>query len=64
MERPDNDVVAGGREPVGRRKAGGSRVAVVISTVATCLALGLFALIAAGVIGSEQTSNSREVQRP
>jgi len=63
-ETPENDVITGPKTPIGHRRVGGTKVAVVVCTIATCVALGLFALVAGGVIGSAQTSNSREVQRP
>ncbi len=62
--RPDNDVEPGPRQPLGGRQTGGTRIAVVTGTIATCISLGLLALIASGVIGSEQTSNDLTVQRP
>ena len=62
--RPGNDVEPGPKQRLGGRQTGGTRITLVICTIATCISFGLLALIASGVIGSEQTANDPTVQRP
>lgn len=63
-DRRDNEVTPGPRERLGKRQNGGSRIAVVIFSVSTCVVLALIWLIATGTIGSGQTSHDPTVQRP
>ena len=62
-DTPDSDVVAGpARRPPASRAM--TRTLLTISIVSTIAALGIFALVATGTVGSDETRTDAHAQRP